>query len=490
MIDLTNTPVLDFTPLAGLPLEELHLQHNRVTDLAFVRGMPLRELSLWGCVDARNYKALTGLDSLELLLLPSNYRDLPAKEIDAIAKLRNLPKLRQLGAEITDRMPFGATGPKEKFWKEWDEYEARFGPLRRAGLTYRCTEREDGSFQLMIEDQPTLTDLSVLAGLQGAALRELWLNGCGVSDLGPLRAPRFPQLRVLGLHRNPVTDLRPLRGLPLEALSLDYTDVSDLSALAGMKLKKLYLHGCEKLTDVAALADMATLELVTVPLQTGNVQRLRNLPKLERIGFDMQRQYSFLPVTTAAEFWPAYDAAAPLRKLESMGIKAKRLRQLQDGMWDVDLSQSSLADLSILKGAPIAELWIQETGVADLGPLKGMKLRKLHLYHTSVTDLSPLKGMPLEYLNLVTTKITDIGPVAGMPLEEIKLNDCKLLTDISPLKQCPTLRLVTLPPEARDIEFLRTFPRLERLSYTENDRNGWRPSQAAAEFWKEYDANK
>ena len=119
-----------------------------------------------------------------------------------------------------------------------------------------------------------------------------------------------------------------------------------------------------------------------------------------------------------------------------------------------------------------------------------MKLRKLHLYKTHVTDLSPLKGMPLEYLNLVSTEVTDISPVAGMPLVEIKLNDCKLLTDISPLKQCPSLRLVTLPREARDIEFLRAFSKIERLSYAEDDRYGWRPSQTAAEFWKEYDAAK
>ena len=41
---------------------------------------------------------------------------------------------------------------------------------------------------------------------------------------------------------------------------------------------------------------------------------------------------------------------------------------------------------------------------------------------------------------------------------------------------------MTLPREADDIEFLRGLPMLERLSYTEDDRNGWRPTQTAAEF--------
>jgi hypothetical protein len=241
---------------------------------------------------------------------------------------------------------------------------------------------------------------------------------------------------------------------------------------------------------VAVLGDIPTLELVTVPTQAREIDRLRRLPNLKRISFAMQGASPYLPETTAAEFWTAYDRVKPLRMLGEVGIKVRRLRWLPDGTWDVDLAQSTIADLSVLAGLPISELWIWETDVADLSPLRGMKLRKLHLFNTRVADLSPLKGMPLEYLNLVTTKVTDIGPVAGMPLVEIKLNDCKLLTDISPLKQCPSLRLVTLPPEARDIEFLRSFSKIERLSYTENDRNGWRPSQAAAEFWKEYDANK
>ena len=90
---------------------------------------------------------------------------------------------------------------------------------------------------------------------------------------------------MLGLHGNPVADLRPLPGMPLEELSLEGTNVADLSALAGMKLRKLYLHDCEKLTDVAALGDMPTLELVTVPAQARKVERLRKLPNLKRIGF-------------------------------------------------------------------------------------------------------------------------------------------------------------------------------------------------------------
>ena len=243
-LDFMRTPVLDFTPLAGLPLEQFYLQHNRVADLTFLRGMPLRELALWECFDVRNFEVVTSLQNLELLLLPHNFRDLPAEELRAIAKLRALPKLRQLGASITDRMGFSGTGPKEKFWRDWDEDERCFGPLRRAGIEYQWTPLEKGGFSLVINQQK-LADLTLLNGFKTSDLVELRVINCEVTDLRPLRD--LP-VRMLTLHGNPITDLAPLAGLSkLEYLDLESTPVTDLSPLAGLPLKWVILTDCSKL---------------------------------------------------------------------------------------------------------------------------------------------------------------------------------------------------------------------------------------------------
>ena len=50
--------------------------------------------------------------------------------------------------------------------------------------------------------------------------------------------------------------------------------------------------------------------------------------------------------------------------------------------------------------------------------------------------------------------------------------------------------VMDLPPNAMDIEFLRTFPKLERISFRETPNNHILPTQTAAEFWQEYDAGK
>jgi hypothetical protein len=45
-----------------------------------------------------------------------------------------------------------------------------------------------------------------------------------------------------------------------------------------------------------------------------------------------------------------------------------------------------------------------------------------------------------------------------------------------------------LPPKAKNIEFLRGFPNLKRLSF--NWTADYGPAQTAEEFWKEYDVAK
>jgi len=77
-----------------------------------------------------------------------------------------------------------------------------------------------------------------------------------------------------------------------------------------------------------------------------------------------------------------------------------------------------------------------------------------------------------------------------MGLISLKLHNCPQLTDLSPLAEAKTLTSPTLPPNAKDIEFLRTFPKLERLGTNDAKTGGGLPGQPVAEFWKEWHANK
>jgi tetratricopeptide (TPR) repeat protein len=73
-----------------------------------------------------------------------------------------------------------------------------------------------------------------------------------------------------------------------------------------------------------------------------------------------------------------------------------------------------------------------------------------------------------------------------MPLTTLKLHDCTALTDLSPLLDCKGLVDLTVPPNAHEIEILRSLPRLERISLKEDSKLNWRPDKTAAEFWSSY----
>ncbi len=77
-----------------------------------------------------------------------------------------------------------------------------------------------------------------------------------------------------------------------------------------------------------------------------------------------------------------------------------------------------------------------------------------------------------------------------MPLTSVRLMGCTEITDLSPLEDCQELQNITLPPNAKNIEFLRAFPKLTRIGFRQDPNATWLADKTAAEFWQEYDAKK
>src|SRR5262249_29607280 len=79
--------------------------------------------------------------------------------------------------------------------------------------------------------------VSDLTPLKGMPLEYLDLMNTRAADLAPLHGVPLKHLNLEGLRG--VSDLSPLKGMPLEYLSLTGTSVSDLSPLKTMPLKSL-----------------------------------------------------------------------------------------------------------------------------------------------------------------------------------------------------------------------------------------------------------
>src|SRR5205823_4423723 len=158
---------------------------------------------------------------------------------------------------------------------------------------------DDGTWIVELGDS-NLSDLTILGGAPISTLR---IEASAITDLTPLRGMPLKTLRV---SNNGITDLSPLAGTALELLHVGGTKITDLSALRGMPLTHVRLHGCADLTDLSPLADCKALQTLTLPPNATDIEFLRALPRLERIGF--KEDTGGRPDSTVARFWKQYDA--------------------------------------------------------------------------------------------------------------------------------------------------------------------------------------
>jgi serine/threonine-protein kinase len=122
--------------------------------------------------------------------------------------------------------------------------------------------------------------------------------------------------------------------------------------------------------------------------------------------------------------------------LDKAGVRYRSVTAWTNGLCYLDVSRTDIADLTPLKGLPLASLNAASTRVNDLTPLAGMPLQVLDVGFTSVSNIACLKGMPLVQLDASETKVSDLSPLAGSPLKMLNVCDAPV-SDLSPLKQTP-----------------------------------------------------
>lgn len=165
-----------------------------------------------------------------------------------------------------------------------------------------------------------------------------------ITDISPVRA--FSGLKSLWCSamgpgaQDCLSDLSPLKGLPLTFLVFNYTRVSDLSPLQGMKLTHLTFDGAN-VTDLSPLSDMPLQELYMSRNPVTSLSPLKKM-KLLRLFIDE------VPVTDLSPL-----KGMPLIMLSIHGIKTN--------------------ELSLLQSMPIHHLCLDFNPKRDTGLLRSMK---------------------------------------------------------------------------------------------------------------------
>jgi len=270
--------------------------------------------------------------------------------------------------------------------------------------------------------------------------------------------------------KNKVTDLTPLKGMPLAAIALHHHDqIRDLAPLRGMPLTSLDLSFCGQIQDLGPLQD---LPLTSLNLFGTGVRDLRPLKGLSLTTLDLSgipitdlEPLRGMPLTTLN-----LDGCRSIRDLKPLqGMQLTELNIVYTGVSDLAPLQGMpltmllaghcpVQNLAPLQGLPLTSLDLTATPVRDLGPLQGVPLTSLNLLGTQVSDLGPLQGMPLTSLNLSGTQVSDLGPLQGMPLTTLHLGGCGQIQNLERLKGMPLTSLSVIGTPVRDLKPLKGMP--------------------------------
>lgn len=304
--------------------------------------------------------------------------------------------------------------------------ERQRASLLQAGFPGTLKLAADGGLEL----DASHTIIRNLSPLKGMPLSRLNASFTAISDLTPLR--EMP-LHWLDIQSTPVADLNPIRALRLEDLIISRTRVTNFNDLKGMPLVHLVAQELS-VNDLTPLTGM--------PLRYLNLYRCTNIVELR-----------------------------PLLGMR-MGI--------------LDLYKSHVTDISPLQDMPLSFLNLDDTLVSDLSPLKGTPITSLNLTTAPVTDLTPLQGLRLTELALTDTPVTDLEPLRDMPLKILLLDGCACLKDIAPLESCRDLEQIILPRTVKNLQILRSLPKLRKLGHSISFSRDWNAVPSAEEFWKTY----
>ncbi|EKS8444446.1 leucine-rich repeat domain-containing protein [Listeria monocytogenes] len=127
------------------------------------------------------------------------------------------------------------------------------------------------------------TDLSPLMNLLN--LKNLFLFNAGISDLSPFTNANLPNLEVLDLSGNQISDITPLSNLTnLSSLYLNNNQISDISPLSNLTdLVDLTLQG-NQISDISSLSNLTDLvDLTLQGNQISDISSLANLTNLKNL---------------------------------------------------------------------------------------------------------------------------------------------------------------------------------------------------------------
>jgi Leucine-rich repeat (LRR) protein/tetratricopeptide (TPR) repeat protein/tRNA A-37 threonylcarbamoyl transferase component Bud32 len=342
----------------------------------------------------------------------------------------------------------------ERFAEAAGEYAqaARWNPqephaAENAMLSRRLAAAKEKDGEISVNVRTQWRDALVQQGRPEEAILAGRSLGTGVQKMLPAwqakidawlgkNAPRVGSATggfTLNLSSLSLTDLSPLRGMPLISVNVDKNPhLKDLSPLADCPLENFSAEGASELTDLSPLQGK---KIKSVDLRSTNVSDLRPL------------------------------AGMPLES--------------------VSLNGAAVSDLTPLRETKLKILDLQNTKVRDLSPLAGMPLEHLGVKGAPIASVAPVGDAPLAYLEISTP--FDLAALRAHQLRTLRVLD-SMFDHPAELAKLTDLEVLILPAAFSDPAPLRNLRHLRKIDFPESFSLPVEKLKNAADFFHHYDA--
>ena len=276
----------------------------------------------------------------------------------------------------------------------------------------------------------------------------LEIPNAGITDLSPLKGIPLTSLSCWG---NRIRKLDPLHGMPLTVLNCAGNPISTLDPLRGLPLNILRCEACG-LGTIEPLrgAPLTVLNCSENELGSDGLEPLRG----------MRLTWLACMCTGVKSLGPL--VGMPLTWLFCDGNQIDNLDSLREiPLTEISCRGNRIVNLEPLQGGRLNILRADDNLIASLEPLRGLPLTTFSCCWNRITSLEPLKGMSVSCLLCGGNQLKDIGSFIKNP-SKVFFFDC----DTIPVKELEWIRQtwsrdVRFSPYVRDIEVLLALRRLD-----------------------------
>ena len=283
---------------------------------------------------------------------------------------------------------------------------------------------------LSIEESKGFDDLKALSKLK--KLSSLAITMCGLKneDFNKIDTSSMTKLSYVDLSGNPdFTDLSFLKSAQktLSTLTISYTAVSDISMLSGCE--RLYSFKAEqcKLSDLSPLKGLPVSYLNVPQNQIKDLSPLQNAKNLRNLDIASNQVESLQPLSSCGDL---INLNANHNKIKSLAGLEKVIR-----LEKLECAYNEISDLSgITNCTVLSYVNISGNKISDISLLSksASVLKVLFLDENQVSDLSPVsKATGLKCISFNSNKITSIDALKDLTKLTAISGDSNTIQDLS-----------------------------------------------------------